>query len=133
MVSGSFIYFLQASFSTGRELYAEMSLLEMWGDAVLKTLMAFVTIFVLFNLHLSPSWGSCLALAFGLGNAAVLSSLTQGRKHEKNHLCWGSDGHGTRGVALMGWLHNRTELRPPFPVLTQNKISQTFSVPKSFS
>lgn len=70
-----------------QELYAEMLLLEMWGDAVLKTLMAFVTIFVLFNLHLSPSRGPCLGLAFGQGNAAVLSSLTQRRKHRKNHLC----------------------------------------------
>lgn len=62
----------------GKELYAEVLLLEMWGDAVLKTLMNFVTIFVLFSLHLSPSWGwgmlQCWAPSPKAGNTGKITN-----------------------------------------------------------
>lgn len=101
----------------------------MWGDAVLKTLMAFETIFVLFNLHLSPSWGLCLWA--GECCSAELPHPKQETQEKSPVQC--SDGHGTKGLVPKGWLHNRTELRPSFPVLTQKKISQIFKIPKSFS
>lgn len=102
----------------GKELYAEVLLLEMWGDAVLKTLMNFVTIFVLFSLHLSPSWGwgmlQCWAPSPKAGNTGKITSAgAQMDVAQEEWSQWGgfisSDPHSLS-------LHRRN-----------------FSIPKSFS